>query len=81
MNFYNVQDTQKNPTPRPEGTLDFANTLFGTFLNVDYRESSPKFLCYYTNPGSQYPEMKDNPDFKYRDDAFDLRRASDNPLV
>ena len=25
--------------------------------------------------------MKDNPDFKYRDDAFDLRRASDNPLV
>jgi hypothetical protein len=81
VNFYNVQDTQKNPTPRPEGTLDFANTLFGTFLNVDYRESSPKFLCYYTNPGSQYPEMKDNPDFKYRDDAFDLRRASDNPLV
>ena len=24
--------------------------------------------------------MKDNIDYRYRDDAFDLRRASDNPL-
>ena len=46
VNFYNVQDAQKNPTPRPDGSSEFANTLFGTFLNVDYRQSSPKFLCY-----------------------------------
>jgi hypothetical protein len=25
--------------------------------------------------------MKDNIDYRFRDDAFDLRRASDNPLV
>ena len=81
VNFYNVQDVQKNPTPRTEGTLDFANTLFGTYLNVDYRESSPKFLCYYTSVPSQHLQMKENVDYKYRDDAFDLRRASDNPLT
>jgi hypothetical protein len=81
VNFYNVQDAQKNPTPQADGTLDFANNLFGTFLNVDYRESAPKFLCYYTNVSSQHLQMKDNVDYKFRDDAFDLRRASDNPLL
>ena len=81
VNFYNVQDNQKNPTPRPDGTLDVANTMFGTFLNVDYRESSPKFLCYYVSKPSEHLNMKDNVDYRFRDDAFDLRRASDNPLT
>jgi hypothetical protein len=81
VNFYNVQDAQKNPTPRPDGSLEFGNMLFGTFLNVDYRNSSPKFLCYYANKPSEHLDMKDNIDYRYRDDAFDLRRASDNPLI
>jgi hypothetical protein len=81
VNFYNVQDAQKNPTPRPDGSLEFGNSLFGTFLNVDYRNSSPKFLCYYVNKPSEHLDMKDNIDYRYRDDAFDLRRASDNPLI
>jgi hypothetical protein len=81
VNFYNVQDALKNPTPKPDGSLDFANTLFGTFLNVDYRNSSPKFLCFYANKPSEHLDMKDNIDYRYRDDAFDLRRASDNPLI
>jgi hypothetical protein len=80
VNFYNVQDAQKNPTPRPDGSLEFGNSLFGTFLNVDYRQSAPKFLCYYVNKPSEHLSMKDNIDYRYRDDAFDLRRASDNPL-
>ena len=81
VNFYNVQDDQKNPTPRPDGTLEVGNMMFGTFLNVDYRQSSPKFLCYYVSKPSEHLNMKDNIDYRYRDDAFDLRRASDNPLV
>jgi hypothetical protein len=80
-NFYNVQDAQKNPIPRNEGSLEFANTLFGTFLNVDYRETSPKLLCYYANKNSEHLDMKNNIDYRFRNDAFDLRRASDNPLV
>jgi hypothetical protein len=80
-NFYNVQDAVKNPVPKPEGTLEFANSLWGTFLNVDYRNSSPKILCYYNSKPSAHLAMNDNADYRYRDDAFDLRRASDNPLL
>jgi len=81
VNFYNVQDASKNPTPRPDGTLEVGNMMFGTFLNVDYRQSSPKFLCYYVSKPSEHLNMNDNIDYRFRDDAFDLRRASDNPLV
>jgi len=81
VNFYNVQDAQKNPTPRPDGTMEFGNMLFGTFLNVDYRQSSPKFLCYYVSKPSEHLNLNNNIDYRFRDDAFDLRRASDNPLT
>lgn len=80
-NFYNVRDVSKNPSPKPEGTLEFANTLFGTYLDVDYRETSAKFLCLYSNPPSKHLAMNENVDYRYRDDAFDLRRATDNPLL
>lgn len=81
VNFYNVQDASMNPTPKPEGTLEFANTLFGTFLNVDYRNSSAKMVCFYAGKPSEQLDLKNNVDFRFRNDAFDLRRASDNPLV
>ena len=81
VNFYNVQDAVKNPTPKIEGTAEFANTLFGTFLDVDYRDSTSKLVCLYAGKPSGQLEMKNNVDYRYRNDAFDLRRASDNPLV
>jgi len=80
VNFYNVQDAVKNPIPRFEGTTDFANTLFGTFLNVDYRESTAKMVCTFAGKPSEQPDVK-NVDFRFRSDSFDLTRASDNPLV
>ena len=81
VNFYNVQDAVKNPKPKPEGTLEFGNTLFGTFLNVDYRDSSAKMVCMYSTKASEHVDIKNNVDYRFKDDAFDLRRASDNPLV
>jgi hypothetical protein len=80
-NFYNVQDASKNPTPAPEGSLEFANTLFGTFATLDYRETSSKFLCLYASKPSEHLALNENVDYRFRDDAFDLRRASDCPLV
>ena len=80
VNFYNVQDAVKNANPRPEGTLEFANTLFGTFMNVDTRDSSAKMVCFYGGKGSEQLDIK-NVDFKFRDDAFDIRKSSDNPLL
>jgi hypothetical protein len=81
VNFYGVQDAVKNPKPNIEGTLDFANTLFGTFTNVDYRDSTAKMVCFYSNKPSEQLDLKDNVDYRKRSDAFELRRASDNPLV
>ena len=80
-NFYNVQDVSKNASPRPEGTLQFANNLFGTFLDVDYRDTSSKYIAIYAYVPSTHLAMNENVDYRYRDDAFDLRRASDNPLI
>lgn len=80
VNFYNVQEVVKKPTPKLEGTLEFANTLFGTFLNVDVRQSSAKMVCTYIGKTSEYLAIK-NVDFKFRDDAFDITKASDNPLL
>ena len=80
VNFYNVQDVSKNPTPRAEGSLEFANTLFGNFMNVDYRESSPKLVCFYAGKTSEQLAIKNNVDYRFRDDAFDLTRQGDNPL-
>ena len=80
-NFYNVQDVSKNPTPKPEGTLEFANSLFGTFLTVDYRDTSAKYVSIYTSVPSNHLALNDNVDYRFRDDAFDLRRATDNPLL
>jgi hypothetical protein len=81
VNFYNVQNAVKNPKPRAEGSLDFANTMFGTYMNVDYRESTSKMVCVYAGKPSEIVDIKNNVDFRYRNDAFDLRRASDNPLI
>jgi len=81
VNFYNVQDAVKNPKPRAEGSLEFANTLFGTHMSVDYRDSSAKLVCFYGGKPSEILDIKNNVDYRYRNDVFDLRRASDNPLV
>lgn len=80
VNFYNVQEATKNPKPRIEGSTEFANTLFGTFLNVDYRDSSAKMVCFYGGKPSEQLDIK-NVDYRFRNDAFDLRRISDNPLI
>ncbi len=80
-NFYNVQDASKTPTPKPEGTTEFANSLFGTFLNVDYRDTRTKYVSIYAYAPSQHLAMNENVDYRYRDDAFDLRRATENPLL
>ena len=74
FNFYNVNKVVKNPTPKPESSLDSANTLFGTFESVDYRESSTKLVCLYGNTGSSKLSMEDNGSYRFKSDAPDLRK-------
>ena len=80
VNFYNVQDAVKNPIPKPEGSLEMANDLFGTFLSVDTRNSTSKMVCFYAGKPSEHLALKQN-SFERKNDSFDLRRASNNPMV
>jgi hypothetical protein len=81
VNFYNVQDVDGVDIRKPEGTLDFANNLWGTFLSVDYRNSGPKMVCFFTGKPSQYLDLPDNKYYGYRNDGFDMRRLSEVPLI
>ena len=80
VNFYNVQDVDGTTTPRTEGSLDFADSLWGTYLDVDYRKSGPKMVCFYAGKPSQYLDLPKG-NFKFRNDGFEMRRASENPLL
>lgn len=80
VNFYNAQDAGSNTTPKIEGSAEFANSLFGTHLTVDLKNSSPKLICFYADKVSEHPEIE-NSEYRWGSDSFDLRRFSDNPLM
>ena len=80
VNFYNIQDVDGTTVPQPEGHLEFADNMWGTFLNVDYRKSGPKMICFYAGqPSSNLDLPKGNS--RVRNDGFELIRASENPLL
>ena len=81
INFWGINDVRPNVEPVPEGSLDLANSMFGTFTEVDTRMSSPKLVCFYAGKPSEHLDTRDNPDFRFKNDIFQLSRASDNPLL
>lgn len=81
INYYNVQEVQKNNIPKIEGTLEFGNNLFGTFLNVDTRSSSPKLVCTYAAEPSSLLNMDKNENVRFKSDSFELSRSSGMPLL
>jgi len=81
VNFYNVQDVSGINIPqKTQGSLEFANSMWGTYLNVDYRNSGPKMICFYAGKPSQYLDLPKG-NFRFRDDSFEMKRASENPLI
>jgi len=81
VNFWGINDIEPNQEPVAEGSLELANDLFGTHLSVDYRKSSPKFVCYYAGKPSEHLDLRENTDYRFRSDAFDLSRLADNPFI
>ena len=77
VNFYNQQNI--NVQSPEESVTDFANNMWGTFLTLDYRNAGPKLICFYTDRPSSYLDLKDNKNYLFRSDAFDLRDPT-NPL-
>lgn len=76
INFYGIQNPSKNPQAVD---IDPANSLFGTWTNVDYINSTAKFLCVYTGKESEKPRQNDNSFVLYGDDSYDFRNPTTNP--
>ena len=77
VNFYGIQEALKKGEPLEDSEI--GNSIFGTYLEVDYTKSSPKFLCLYVGNPSEYPKPKENTFNRFGDDSFDLR-TPDNQL-
>jgi hypothetical protein len=80
VNFYNVQDVSGVVTPSGEGSLEFGDRMWGTYLDVDYTNSSPKMVCFFVGKPSEHLDLPKG-NSRFRSDAFELRRYSDNPLI
>ena len=79
VNFYGIQEVDGVSSPRTQPSSEFANNLWGTFLNVDYTNAAPKLVCFYVGKPSQYPNVQKN-SFKFKSDGFDMTRQP-NPLI
>lgn len=81
INFYGVNSPSPDALPPNNITpVSFADSLFGTFTNVDYQQTKTKYVCMYADQGSK---QLANPDTAngYNNDGFDLKRAAQQPLV
>ena len=79
VNFYNVLNVDGGTTPNTENIQNFGNNLWGTFTSVDYRNATPKMVCFYVGkPSEQLPLPRQVSG--YGDDGFDLRLPN-NPLI
>lgn len=79
VNFYNTQNVDGVVLPKGEGSLELANNMWGTFLNVDYRDSAPKIVCFYVGKPSEYLDLPKG-NFRFRNDGFDVVKSS-NPWI
>lgn len=73
-NFYGVSDPSPDAKPE-EGIENSASDVFGTFLEVDYSKSRPRFLCLYTDKVSEHLNQSENVDYRFGDDSFDIYKA------
>lgn len=78
INFYGCQNVDDLPTEQDDRS--FANSLFGTYTEVDYQKSKTKMVCQYAEQPS---EQTNNPNVKngFKDDSWDFEQAPKNPLV
>ncbi len=80
VNFYG---TNFSNTPKIVPSKKIAQNLFGTFLDVDTQESSPKILIQFVGKNSTRPDMSDkkNGKYKFTDDSFNVGNVNNNPVM
>jgi hypothetical protein len=80
VNFYGT-NFSKSKKIIPSKTL--AQNLFGSFLDVDTEESSPKIILHYMGPTSKHLDMSmiKSDMNKYKNDGFDISDPHNNPII
>ncbi len=76
-NFYGRDERVKEGEPVPQ---DIPNDLFGTFMEVDTRDSRPRMLGIYVGEPSTNLDMSKNENTRRGDDSFDITNPSSCPL-
>jgi len=78
INFYG---TNFSSTPKLVPSKKIAQNIFGTFLDVDYQEASPKIVIQYVGKSSTRPDIGKQGKYKFTDDSFNIGNVNNNPLL
>jgi len=78
INFYGNNFSN---TPKLTPSKKIAQNLFGTFLDVDYQEASPKIIIQFVGKSSTRPDIGKNSKYKFTDDSFNVGNVNNNPLL
>lgn len=77
INFYsNKTNTKGKITP----SKTVAHNLFGTFLDVDYQDSTPKIILQLVGNTSKHLDIL-NKNYKFNDDSFYMGNTNNHPLI
>lgn len=77
VNFYGTNYNNKSKTTATRKT---ATDLFGTFLDVNYQDASPKIVIQYVGENSKHLSNGSD-DNKFEDDSFNCSMVNNNPLL
>lgn len=78
VNFYGINSKNKSKILPSQ---DVAKNLFGTFLEVDYQDSSPKIILQLVGNTSKRLDLSDSKEYKFADDSFYIGSVNNNPLI
>jgi hypothetical protein len=79
INFYTSENNAGRVRFTPSKKT--ASDIFGTFLEVDYQETSPKIIIQFIGPSSKRPADLSSKDSKLADDSFYLGDTQNNPVL
>ena len=79
VNFYGTNFTGKS---KILPSREVAKSIFGTFLEVDYQEASPKIILQYMGPNSNHLEVADiSEKYKFKNDSGNMFNGQNSPLL
>ena len=74
--------TNFSNNPKITPSKDVAKNIFGTFLDVDHEESSPKIILQYFGPSSKHLELDDiDRKSRFKGDGFNISNTNGNPVI